>query len=150
MIRRPPRSTLFPYTTLFRSEREDAHALSAAHDTIDRGASVGQLHEVLPKGEPAILVNGLRGHRLPGDLREPFHRMRSSKNLRVCRATSPSDAAFSSRGRSSGVSLSYHGGRPATRGPYASVRRMVSGRTRLVLHAIASNSSRCTVRSPIR
>src|SRR4051794_41562454 len=24
MIRRPPRSTLFPYTTLFRSSREDA------------------------------------------------------------------------------------------------------------------------------
>src|SRR5262245_63510838 len=28
MIRRPPRSTLFPYTTLFRSERE---SLRAAH-----------------------------------------------------------------------------------------------------------------------
>src|SRR2546430_17711218 len=26
MIRRPPRSTLFPYTTLFRSVREDARA----------------------------------------------------------------------------------------------------------------------------
>src|SRR2546428_9695278 len=25
MIRRPPRSTLFPYTTLFRSERRDRH-----------------------------------------------------------------------------------------------------------------------------
>src|SRR3712207_9242641 len=25
MIRRPPRSTLFPYTTLFRSVRRDAH-----------------------------------------------------------------------------------------------------------------------------
>src|SRR2546430_9686563 len=25
MIRRPPRSTLFPYTTLFRSERRQAH-----------------------------------------------------------------------------------------------------------------------------
>src|SRR2546422_3149892 len=25
MIRRPPRSTLFPYTTLFRSRRHDAH-----------------------------------------------------------------------------------------------------------------------------
>src|SRR2546430_11063775 len=25
MIRRPPRSTLFPYTTLFRSHREDQH-----------------------------------------------------------------------------------------------------------------------------
>src|SRR3712207_8110289 len=27
MIRRPPRSTLFPYTTLFRSERRDGHLL---------------------------------------------------------------------------------------------------------------------------
>src|SRR2546426_1627214 len=26
MIRRPPRSTLFPYTTLFRSERRQSHA----------------------------------------------------------------------------------------------------------------------------
>src|SRR5260221_1923279 len=25
MIRRPPRSTLFPYTTLFRSDRDDVH-----------------------------------------------------------------------------------------------------------------------------
>src|SRR2546426_8951362 len=25
MIRRPPRSTLFPYTTLFRSHREEVH-----------------------------------------------------------------------------------------------------------------------------
>src|SRR3712207_7994809 len=27
MIRRPPRSTLFPYTTLFRSDGEAAHAV---------------------------------------------------------------------------------------------------------------------------
>src|SRR3712207_6865123 len=27
MIRRPPRSTLFPYTTLFRSERADASGI---------------------------------------------------------------------------------------------------------------------------
>src|SRR3712207_7222224 len=34
MIRRPPRSTLFPYTTLFRSSRE--HALEAlSSDTFD-------------------------------------------------------------------------------------------------------------------
>src|SRR2546422_9117179 len=26
MIRRPPRSTLFPYTTLFRSQQENRHA----------------------------------------------------------------------------------------------------------------------------
>src|SRR3712207_6943354 len=33
MIRRPPRSTLFPYTTLFRSRRrgEDAQLLDSAH-----------------------------------------------------------------------------------------------------------------------
>src|SRR3712207_7832035 len=29
MIRRPPRSTLFPYTTLFRSVREDFRSLGA-------------------------------------------------------------------------------------------------------------------------
>src|SRR6266581_5182185 len=29
MLRRPPRSTLFPYTTLFRSRREDPAALRA-------------------------------------------------------------------------------------------------------------------------
>src|SRR3712207_7252085 len=33
MIRRPPRSTLFPYTTLFRSKR--AYALARAGETVD-------------------------------------------------------------------------------------------------------------------
>src|SRR3712207_8717935 len=48
MIRRPPRSTLFPYTTLFRSDRrlagpvrpEQADHLTAAHgqrDAVHRG-----------------------------------------------------------------------------------------------------------------
>src|SRR2546421_2323277 len=31
MIRRPPRSTLFPYTTLFRSVRDDRGAPGGAH-----------------------------------------------------------------------------------------------------------------------
>src|SRR5690348_17661967 len=31
MIRRPPRSTLFPYTTLFRSERRQARSLIERH-----------------------------------------------------------------------------------------------------------------------
>ena len=35
MIRRPPRSTLFPYTTLFRSE-QDLAGLADAHDELDR------------------------------------------------------------------------------------------------------------------
>src|SRR3712207_8269711 len=32
MIRRPPRSTLFPYTTLFRSHRRDGHDLVVPRD----------------------------------------------------------------------------------------------------------------------
>src|SRR5258708_18358763 len=35
MIRRPPRSTLFPYTTLFRS-----HVLQGAHDLLARSRPV--------------------------------------------------------------------------------------------------------------
>src|SRR3712207_8792906 len=47
MIRRPPRSTLFPYTTLFRSH-------VAAHGRRDRG----DRHLVAPGAEhrPAVLV----------------------------------------------------------------------------------------------
>src|SRR3712207_8516473 len=36
MIRRPPRSTLFPYTTLFRSE-EGAQAGGGAHGLLEAG-----------------------------------------------------------------------------------------------------------------
>src|SRR6516162_11959150 len=35
MIRRPPRSTLFPYTTLFRSDQQ-THALVARNDCLER------------------------------------------------------------------------------------------------------------------
>src|SRR5205807_10126372 len=48
IIRRPPRSTLFPYTTLFRSprvrRRESVHVLWAAH-SVENNASV--LHRVI-------------------------------------------------------------------------------------------------------
>src|SRR2546428_7235645 len=42
MIRRPPRSTLFPYTTLFRSE-DDAHVGKAldGRDVGDESQSIG-------------------------------------------------------------------------------------------------------------
>src|SRR5256885_11102823 len=44
MIRRPPRSTLFPYTTLFRSRPEDEYDL-VAHD-VGGGAVGGGFEEV--------------------------------------------------------------------------------------------------------
>src|SRR5437016_11916407 len=41
MIRRPPRSTLFPYTTLFRSIRPDLRVL-----TLDTGRLPPQTHDM--------------------------------------------------------------------------------------------------------
>src|SRR3989449_2125277 len=60
MIRRPPRSTLFPYTTLFRSRRRDVVARRLrTHARLLRAA---RLH---PGGPAAGL---LRPRRRPGDL----------------------------------------------------------------------------------
>src|SRR3989449_7483460 len=42
MIRRPPRSTLFPYTTLFRSDRATAVACALAWQ---RGARLFRVHD---------------------------------------------------------------------------------------------------------
>src|SRR5690349_23996828 len=39
MIRRPPRSTLFPYTTLFRSLRAARRVEPCDHNSIDEGRS---------------------------------------------------------------------------------------------------------------
>src|SRR2546426_9227823 len=41
MIRRPPRSTLFPYTTLFRSNSCSPPAVAAHHDVSHRGVRGG-------------------------------------------------------------------------------------------------------------
>src|SRR5256885_4952132 len=48
MIRRPPRSTLFPYTTLFRSRPWDRHGWHARHGIAAPGevlSNVGQRHD---------------------------------------------------------------------------------------------------------
>src|SRR3989442_7993815 len=55
MIRRPPRSTLFPYTTLFRSLRPAGAAVRAVPDLRDvaRGAAPGPLGGVAGGGSTA-------------------------------------------------------------------------------------------------
>src|SRR3712207_8671790 len=40
MIRRPPRSTLFPYTTLFRSRRLGGRSVEDGRHDVDRAAHV--------------------------------------------------------------------------------------------------------------
>src|SRR3712207_7116107 len=66
MIRRPPRSTLFPYTTLFRSHaagraRRDARARARARP--DRGADGGGARArhglILVRGRPVRVVRSL-------------------------------------------------------------------------------------------
>src|SRR2546422_11036529 len=69
MIRRPPRSTLFPYTTLFRSRH---HALTMSGSRLGRilvseaelNARVGELGRAIARdyaGESPILVGVLQG-----------------------------------------------------------------------------------------
>src|SRR3989442_6989745 len=58
MIRRPPRSTLFPYTTLFRSEVEQVCDGVAI---VDRGKVIaqGKLDELLGTSSVRVRVSGL-------------------------------------------------------------------------------------------
>src|SRR3712207_8246313 len=58
MIRRPPRSTLFPYTTLFRSERHDEEGRPDREDGLVADAAGG--HVALAGGGDE------RGHGLVG------------------------------------------------------------------------------------
>src|SRR2546429_2992408 len=68
MIRRPPRSTLFPYTTLFRSRSASAWEPVCRHEDRDR---------IAPRGRASDLRPGLRG----GPLREPVRPDRKSTRL---------------------------------------------------------------------
>src|SRR5256885_3992050 len=56
MIRRPPRSTLFPYTTLFRSQHVEAvaHCLAVFHRRAARQAM--RVHKLLDQLERRAIV----------------------------------------------------------------------------------------------
>src|SRR2546422_1190411 len=59
MIRRPPRSTLFPYTTLFRSLRFFAERRIKCHfvDLNERAASLGELRRFAQKFGVQALID---------------------------------------------------------------------------------------------
>src|SRR5258707_10896543 len=76
MIRRPPRSTLFPYTTLFRSPSPPD--FSPGPSPVTPAADMAPTHEVAPKERKAIVsraavVQRLRAIR--GRLREMLQRL---------------------------------------------------------------------------
>src|SRR5256885_15924396 len=69
MIRRPPRSTLFPYTTLFRSARH----LVVAHrhaDAIVAAGNISVSHAAAPEGVEGAAC-GIAAPSIPGPQKRP-------------------------------------------------------------------------------
>src|SRR3712207_7984949 len=84
MIRRPPRSTLFPYTTLFRSALEALDVVRDAGREVPEVALADVLEEV-----PALLVQA-RDPRAAGDHEGPLRSEEHTSELQsrqylVCR-----------------------------------------------------------------
>src|SRR3712207_8319678 len=78
MIRRPPRSTLFPYTTLFRSRQERPGLRAPPRGELRRGRAR------VPRGDPpsARLRSGVEQ---PGDRSEEHTSELQSRQYLVCR-----------------------------------------------------------------
>src|SRR5256885_10677052 len=74
MIRRPPRSTLFPYTTLFRSQLERRGRHAAQHGGHPEVSDDNEDEDHADDGQPLHLVpptvEALRFHELPRQRRE--------------------------------------------------------------------------------
>src|SRR5258708_31911348 len=68
MIRRPPRSTLFPYTTLFRSQR---HAWEFYHGQQKVGVRLGQPVQLLDAAAQAHAEDRSEEH--TSELQSPDH-----------------------------------------------------------------------------
>src|SRR3712207_7799251 len=85
MIRRPPRSTLFPYTTLFRSDREDALVDEGAHAVADGALLLGEdAVDVVEVGWGSHSGKASRRRRASGRSEEHTSELQSRQYL-VCR-----------------------------------------------------------------
>src|SRR2546430_9088583 len=86
MIRRPPRSTLFPYTTLFRSALDQRRLLDLPREvTVVRGEdpdAEGQRHRRVDEDERAVTVVETEGDEHRSE--EHTSELQSQSNL-VCR-----------------------------------------------------------------
>src|SRR2546422_1676226 len=81
MIRRPPRSTLFPYTTLFRSPRARERRCDRRHG----GAGPSRLRRTFGRDERVAVHGGCeRGARSPARSEEHTSELQSRLHL-VCR-----------------------------------------------------------------
>src|SRR3712207_8854630 len=92
MIRRPPRSTLFPYTTLFRSENLNAIEIALSYQRLitEIGLKQEELGERVGKNRTTV-TNYLRLLKLPPDIQIAVRRSEEhtselqSRQYLVCR-----------------------------------------------------------------
>src|SRR3989442_9332413 len=70
MIRRPPRSTLFPYTTLFRSHQHARRPVTASHDIGLREDAPDPLER---RREPGRVRGGVRSEEHTSELQSRPH-----------------------------------------------------------------------------
>src|SRR3712207_7153402 len=84
MIRRPPRSTLFPYTTLFRSAScSQQHPAQVAEDLREVGAEAGGRGSV---DHPVVVGERQREHQPRHEVRSEEHTSElQSRQYLVCR-----------------------------------------------------------------
>src|SRR2546422_2372477 len=82
MIRRPPRSTLFPYTTLFRSQRAYEHQRAVEKGEVpvvgvNKFATVGDAHREpdleLQQGSPEAALEAARSEEHTSELQSRLH-----------------------------------------------------------------------------
>src|SRR5688572_31709712 len=83
MIRRPPRSTLFPYTTLFRSVGGEDEIVDPRPFEVDRAGQMGSL-DLHPRSRHQHLAAIPDRHRAVGRSEEHTSELQSQSNL-VCR-----------------------------------------------------------------
>src|SRR5690349_25098468 len=81
MIRRPPRSTLFPYTTLFRSGVEPEH-LRMFHLDVQRGRTFNEIDSI--EGAKVCIVRPALVRELETRSEEHTSELQSRRDL-VCR-----------------------------------------------------------------
>src|SRR3712207_6920482 len=84
MIRRPPRSTLFPYTTLFRSDA-DGNKFLVAYVTLTNGTGSNGLREYLSERLPEAMVPSafVEMEQLPRTLNGKVDRKADRKSTRL-------------------------------------------------------------------
>src|SRR5258705_8820056 len=68
MIRRPPRSTLFPYTTLFRSMVRNQPAATAVHVDVGTLNYGGAIYTAGRGNYPVLITAGTRPRAYPGSM----------------------------------------------------------------------------------